>query len=118
MKPIKYNFNSSDIETCLFALSKFPLVDEESSKSDTISDVQLDINETCALSAIEKFSNLKIDQITANELRITCACIILCNGICKKESQASEQDYLDCMKYMFSLNKLANELCSQISIPD
>ena len=59
MKPIKYNFNSSDIETCLFALSKFPLVDEESSKSDTISDVQLDINETCALSAIEKFSNLK-----------------------------------------------------------
>lgn len=109
MKKVSYCFSTSDIETCIFALSKLPLLHEE---FDDVSEIQMNINESCALSASEKLSNGQ--QLTPNELRVTCSCITFCNGICSGDFQVSKKDYSDCIKYMFSLNKLDNELCSQI----
>lgn len=111
MKNIKYCFNNSDIKTCLFALTKLPLVHEN---IDDISDTQIDINEECAISVSEKLIQHDFEHIQLNEIRVLCCCIMFCDGVCHGEYAVSKDCYQECMKYMFSLNHLNNSLCSQI----
>lgn len=110
MKNVKYSFSDSDIETCLFALSKLSLLHEDVD----ISDAQIDINEQCAISISNKLIAHDFESILPNELRVLCCCITLCDCICHGEFPASKEDYQECTKFMFSLNKLNNSLCSQI----
>lgn len=111
MKHIKYDFHDSDIETCLFALTKLSLVHED---TDGISDAQININEECAVSVSEKLIRHDFEHILPNEIRVLCCCIMFCDGVCHGEYTVSKDCYQECMKFMFSLNKLNNSLCSQI----
>ncbi len=111
MENIKYCFDDSDIETCLFALTKLPLLHEEIGD---ISDTQVYINEECAISISGKLANHNLEHIHPNELRVLCLCIKFCDGVCHGEYAVSKNCYQECMKFMFSLNKLSNCLCSQI----
>lgn len=108
MKHVTYTFTEADIEACLFALTKLYLLHDD----DEITDAQIQINEQCALSAAEKLACG--NQLTANELRVLCCCITCCNLVCQKVFSADDTTYKECMKYFFSLNKLDNELSSQI----
>lgn len=107
MKRISYSFNKDDIPACLFALTQLDLLHD-----DEISDIQVTINEQCAVSASNKLASSQ--QLTPNEIRVLCCCISLCNAICQGDFQADEDTRKECMRYMFSLNKLDKELCSQI----
>lgn len=108
MKHITYSFTDSDVQTCLFALTQLHLLHDDSD----ISDAQIAINESCALSASKKLSTE--EQLTANELRVLCCCITCCNLVCQGIISTDSQTYNECMKYVFSLNKLDQNLSSQI----
>ena len=107
MKHMTYSFTDSDIATCLFALSQLHLLHD-----DEISEVQTKINEQCATSAISKLSSR--EQLSPNELRVLCCCITCCNLVCQGAIPTDNDTHEKCMQYVFSLNKLDNELCSQI----
>ena len=109
MKHVDYSFTESDIDACIFALTQLHLLHA----NEDISDVQIEINETCALSAGEKLLT-RDEHLTANETRILCCCITYCHLICQRQIATDEDTYSECMKYVFSLNKLDQELCSQV----
>lgn len=108
MKHVSYTFTDADISTCLFALSQLHLLHND----DDISDIQIAINEQCAASAINKLN--ASEQLSANELRVLCCCITYCHLICQGEIKVDNETYQKCMQYVFSLNKLDEELSSQI----
>ena len=108
MKHVEYQFSESDIDTCLFALAHLHLLD-----NGEISDVQMAINEQCAISAAEKLTR-RDEHLTNNEIRVLCCCITCCNLICQGIISADTETHKECMKYMFSLNKLDKNLSSQI----
>ena len=107
---IQYNFDDSDIETCLFALTKLPLLHKDSE----ISELQIATNEQCCISVSKKLSNRHIEKITANELRVLCCCITFCNLICQGTISTDFETYQSCAKHKSILDKLDNELSSQI----
>lgn len=109
MKHIDYSFTDSDIQTCLFALTQLHLL-----HTDEVTDEQIFINEQCALSVSAKLSSRSIETITPNELRVLCCCITLCSLICQGTISVDNETYKACTNYIFSLNKLDNELCSQL----
>ncbi len=110
MKHIEYSFTDSDIQTCIFALS---LLDSAHSRYN-VPAPQILINEHCALSATEKLASLNSSRLTPNELRVLCVCISYCALVCQNPSLAEPVVYKECMKYIFTLNKLRDLLCSQI----
>ena len=108
MKKIDYSFSSSDIDACIFALTQVDLLHD-----DQVPEVQRNINIQCATSAASKLIHNDVN-LTANELRVLCCCITYCNLICNGSISIDPDTYKQCMKYVFSLNKLDNELSSQI----
>lgn len=109
MKHISYSFTDSDIETCLFALTQLNLL-----LDDDISEAHVSINEQCANSAYEKLVLRNVEQITPNEMRVVCCCITYCNLICQGVISVDPETYKECMKHVFSLNKLDQSLASQM----
>lgn len=111
MKHIDYSFTDSDILACIFSLTQLHLLHDD---DDDISDAQIAINEQCAVSAGDKLASGNVDRLTPNELRILCCCITYCNMVCQGEISTDSETYKECMKYVFTLNKLDNNLSSQI----
>ncbi len=107
MKHVTYNFSNSDIDACLFSLSHLDVLHD-----DEISDAQVSINEHCAISAGKKL--IAHEHLSANELRVLCCCITCCHLICTGEMSVDSDIKKECMQYVFTLNKLDSELCSQI----
>ncbi len=112
MKHIDYSFTTSDIKTCIFALTKLSLLHHD--LEGDISDAQILINEKCGISAANKLAAGKVEQLTPNELRVLCCCITHCNSICQGVISTDPQTYNECMQYVFSLNKLDCELSDRV----
>lgn len=108
MKHVNYSFTESDVETCLFALTK---LDSAHDYFDVFGG-QAIINKQCALSAGEKLASGNL--LAPNELHVLCVCITFCALVCQDPSVTDLETYQECMKYIFSLNKLDEALCSQI----
>lgn len=111
MKHIGYSFTTSDIKTCIFALTKLPLLHD---LEDDISGAQILINEECGTSAANKLVAGEVERLTPNELRVLCCCITYCNSICQGVISTDPQTYNECMQYVFSLNKLDCELSDRV----
>lgn len=106
MNKTTYKLTESDLNACLFALSQFPKIPKSSS------DIQQLINVNNLLSAKCKLENS--EELSANELRILCTCIMFCNGVCRGDFDCDKETHQECMKYMFTLSKLETILCDPL----
>jgi hypothetical protein len=104
---VKYHFSDADVEACTFALTKLFLLHD-----DDVPQKQQLINEELATSAGVKL--IAHRNLTANELRVLCCCIGICDLICKGEFEVSDDVRLECENYTASLDNLNKKLCSQI----
>lgn len=112
MKKINYNFSNEDVETIIFCLKIIPFV-----KFDDVNPVQQSINLSLCYSALEKLSARDLEAITPNEVRIMMISIDVAQLIISNQLpyEILEGADTDLTPYIFSVNKLINGFCSQLT---
>lgn len=100
MKKFSYSFTESDVKTFLCTLAVMPTIEFEG-----VSEVQQNINESCCMSAIEKFLNGRTD-FHPNEARVMAVSLNLADAILKGEIDAEPEVKKELSQYIFSINKL------------